>query len=217
MTTIIISDTHLAKKFSKRKFDYLKRVFSCADRIILNGDFWDGHLVNFDKFINSQWQQLFPILKSKKTIYIYGNHDNKYCNDIRTNLFSNIQVETPKLNVGNKLIHIEHGNKIAPSLDEKFSWLPTNRFIFSLLHILNLLVVKILGKKFYILNSRRNRKMKVWCRSKLPLNNFLICGHSHLAELNPAYRFANTGFVRYGYGHYLRIENDSIKLIEERY
>ena len=73
MKTIIFSDTHIGKRCDRRRFEYLKKIISDADRVIINGDFRD-HVVKSDKFMNSKWKELFPLLKSKKTIFIYGNH-----------------------------------------------------------------------------------------------------------------------------------------------
>jgi predicted MPP superfamily phosphohydrolase len=88
MQTLIFSDTHLTKGFNRKKYEFLREIIEPVDRVIINGDFWDGYLTSFDKFVNSEWQKLFPLLKEKQTIYLYGNHDKtKWC-DSRVNLFS---------------------------------------------------------------------------------------------------------------------------------
>lgn len=221
MTTIIVSDTHLGDRFNKRKFAYLKRIFSQTDRIILNGDFWDGHLISFDKFINGPWQQLFPLLKSKKTIYIYGNHDNKNICDDRVKLFSTDQATELKVDLGKYKIVVEHGDRIAPVLTEKL-YLHVPIFLRKAVYyiarvFITYLPLYLFGKKFYRINKRRNNKMILWSKNNLPSDHFLICGHSHLAELNFVHRFANSGFIRGGYGQYIRIEDGFMQLVDERY
>lgn len=75
MRTLIFSDTHLGKKFSKRECNYLIDLFSKFDQIMINGDFWDEKKISFDAFMTSPSGLLFPTLKAKKAIYIHGNHD----------------------------------------------------------------------------------------------------------------------------------------------
>ena len=91
MKILVISDVHLDNAFEKPKYRFLKKIIRRADRVIINGDFWDGYLVKFQQFIQSPWKSLFPLLKSKKTIYIYCNHDKKILSDKHTALFSDIQ------------------------------------------------------------------------------------------------------------------------------
>lgn len=86
--TLVISDTHLGKY--DRKMDlFLRNLIKDYDRIILNGDFYDCWLVSFEEFISSEYSELFKILKSKETIYIYGNHDSE--SDINPELAKNSQ------------------------------------------------------------------------------------------------------------------------------
>jgi len=98
MTILVFSDTHLTHRFNKKKFLFLSRIIKKADKVIINGDFWDGHISSFHRFINSKWSMLFKLLKQKKTVYIYGNHDRKeYC-DSRVSSFSTIQTTHYKIN-----------------------------------------------------------------------------------------------------------------------
>jgi len=43
MKIAIFSDTHLRLPFEERKFKFLERVIKNVERIIINGDFWDGY------------------------------------------------------------------------------------------------------------------------------------------------------------------------------
>ncbi|MBI3955332.1 metallophosphoesterase, partial [Candidatus Gottesmanbacteria bacterium] len=75
MHTIIISDLHLTRRFEKRKFNFLKKIIERSDQVVINGDLWDYYFSSFSQFVRSPWRQLFPLLKEKKTVYLYGNHD----------------------------------------------------------------------------------------------------------------------------------------------
>jgi len=71
MILSVISDTHLTNKFNENKFNKLRSIIESSDKIVLNGDFWDGYATDFEDFYNSKWSALFPLLKSKKTIYLF--------------------------------------------------------------------------------------------------------------------------------------------------
>ena len=96
MKYLVFSDTHLTPKFDHRKFSVLKEAIDQADRAVICGDFWEGFGNSFDDFVSSKWSEtLFPLLKKKKTVYLYGNHDKKeYAND-RVSLFSVKQQKGP--------------------------------------------------------------------------------------------------------------------------
>ena len=64
--TLVISDLHLTTASDPKKFRFLKKLISSFDRVIINGDLWCVYTDTFDQFINSDWQRLFPLLKSKK-------------------------------------------------------------------------------------------------------------------------------------------------------
>lgn len=217
MSTIILSDVHLNQLFHPRKYDFLVRLFSAHERIILNGDFWDGQVMGIDRFLKSRWNGLFPILKAKDTVYIYGNHDTEDKNRMKADSFSNLQVQEFRLKVGKDTLCIEHGNKIAPAINEKFRWLPTPKplIFFSQLFVVYL-PVYLFGKRTYRAQRVRNRMMRTHA-ALLPPDHILVCGHSHLCEHSLNERFLNCGFIRHGYAHYLRIENDRIDLVKERY
>ena len=99
MNILVFSDTHLYLPFDGKKFNFLKKIISDSDQVIINGDFFDDYMISFDEFIKSPWNQLFPLLKKKKAIYIFGNHDQEKFSDKRLNLFSDVQVTSYKLQV----------------------------------------------------------------------------------------------------------------------
>lgn len=222
MTTVVISDLHLTGKFDARKFDYLKGIIAKADWVIINGDFWDGELCTFKEFLRSRWKELFPLLRSKGAIYIYGNHDPRKRNDERTAFFSIYQTDSLDIRTGKLSLHIEHGDRIAPE-GSIIGWLapitigdkPVGAQILALLAKIGLFLFGKWGLN--IKERRNNEKMKRWCQQNLEENRILVCGHTHLAELDPSARFVNTGFIDCGYAQYLKIEDGEIILVEESY
>jgi len=201
MKTLIFSDTHLAKSFDIQLFDYIAKQAKKADQIIINGDFWDSNLVNFDYFVNSQWSQLFPLLKNK-TIYIYGNHDPKDSMDERVKLFSKVQTSSYQLPVGDKTLMIEHGDRIAAEFDRRharLSWLILTIMPWLYPWLDSLLTKNHRLAKFYQrytkLDHRQLLKQLRWfaLKNRRP-KTIWVFGHSHL----PDHHSINRGFVCLG-------------------
>ncbi len=216
MKILVISDVHLTEKFDERKYNFLKKIISSADRVILNGDFWDGHATTFEQFIHSEWKALFPSLKAKKSVYLYGNHDRKTYSDKRVGLFSNRQSSQYYFVSGNKKFIIEHGNRICPFWDEGHEKLP--RLIEPFVLILAIIAVKTLGKYFFkIVSSPFNRRIKKVVESVAKKNEVYVFGHTHLAEIDLKNHFANSGFIQDGLAQYMIIEDEKIQLKEEWY
>jgi hypothetical protein len=67
-------------------------------------------------------------------------------------------------------------------------------------------------KPFTLWYRYYNRRMKAWSLKKLDQDTFLVCGHSHLAEINLDQRFANPGAIKWGIGSYLTIVNGELTL-----
>jgi len=218
MRTIIFSDTHLTEKFDQRRFNFLKRLIQSADEIIINGDFWEGLAISFDQFVNSEWKQLFPYLKNKTT-YIYGNHDPKKISDRRVNLFSKAQLEKKKIKVNGYVLLIEHGDKHTPNLEN----IVDNQLVLNLavrLHEkLENLGFKVVGQRFFdhFLYKNFTENLRNYAQIKLSNKEILVSGHSHSAKYEPENNFINSGFIRHGVAQYLIVEDEKIKLIEEKY
>lgn len=223
MRTLIFSDIHLTDKFNEKKFAFLKKIISQADQVIVNGDFWDGIIITFSQFIQSQWKDLFPLLKKKKTIYIYGNHDKKSLSDHRTSLFSIKQTERYILKSGTHTFIIEHGHRTEPKIFKQLDFLPKNRSLHVILNILfdkfEELIFDVLGKntvqkKWY---TRLNKETKLNIKKLVANGSIYVCGHTHAQEFDLKNHFINTGIVRHGLGQYLIIEGNKIELKEEWY
>lgn len=214
MKIIIFSDSHLTDRFEEGKFLFLKKIISIADKVIINGDFWDGYLTNFDRFVKSRWKKLFPLLKKRKTVYIYGNHDNKALADARVNLFSVYQGYKYTLKSGHHTFHIKHGHNIYKLPDD---YIPM--FLISII----VSVDSVLRYWWYLLNRsgllNYYHSLNDYYRKgyKMPDRHLNIIGHTHGAEIAIKDGFANSGFIRWGYGSYLICENGMLELKQEKY
>ncbi|OGG20393.1 hypothetical protein A3D03_06120 [Candidatus Gottesmanbacteria bacterium RIFCSPHIGHO2_02_FULL_40_13] len=215
MHIIIISDLHLTRRFDKRKFYFLKKIIEQSDQVIINGDLWDYYFLSFSQFIQSRWSQLFPLLKEKKAIYLYGNHDQEKWCDYRVNEFSIKQCDRFIIKVKNCVLRIEHGNRIAKAPDDKYPWITEFRSTMA--------TVILLSRKFLLskLGKERLKKFNIimisWWKNNRKSNQWLVCGHSHVKEYNSSQRFINTGYVGYGIGQYLKIDDNGFQLVEDRY
>ena len=224
MHILIISDTHFDPWYEPAKAQFLKRLIREADQVVINGDFWDSFLWSFDDFLKSRWSELFPLLKAKNAIYIYGNHDAEHLSDSRAKLFSVHQLPEWQIEVGGTLYTIRHGDEYD-LLFQKWSRSPLGRvFLHHPLVIRLMLLVERLIMRFLDIHySQRklqtfNEEIKQKIKNKLLLHEFLITGHTHSAELDRASRFANSGFIRNGLAQYLEItQAGEILLHEERY
>lgn len=216
MKTLIVSDIHLTHVFDEKKFLFLENLFSSYEKIILNGDFWDGYNTTFDRFISSRWSILFPLLKNKGAVYLFGNHDQKCFNDERVSLFSIEQKESHILKIDSITYHIEHGHLLYPSMDMT---LHIPRKFFKYMNA----VFQYFEHKFVLLRSPHNLILKAANRTikkKLRIKQFpywYLCGHTHFAEFDQQNKFANSGFVQYGKATYLIADSSGLSLWTEWY
>lgn len=215
MKTLIFSDTHLTNVFSLSQFDYLERIITHADRVIINGDFWDRSFVTFDQFINSRWRSLFPLLKDRETIYIFGNHDQQAWCDQRVSEFSVRQCKETRLDVGSKRLVIMHGDIITLSPELHIPWHPARSLNALLGSRVEAMGIKVLGRHFQKVGSLLNKSMKIFAQRYLGENEILVCGHSHLPEWNLDENFINSGINRHGYGQYVLVDGNNIRLTLE--
>lgn len=223
MRILIFSDTHLYLPFDQKKFDYLKKIIEPADQVIINGDFFDGYMIKFEDFVKSEWNKLFPLLKSKKAIYIYGNHDQKILSDQRVNLFSVKQTDQFQLKIGNKIFLFEHGQRFrkTPDLLSKKNpiFMTIAGLIVRLVHFIRQLLTNIFGRNFLKLRfSYRNYFTKKKAIKTIKKNEFLIIGHNHWAEVDEKNHFACCGAILYCFAQYLTIDSSAkITFHEEWY
>lgn len=222
MKILVFSDTHLYLPFDQKKFNFLKKIISNSDKVIINGDFFDDYMISFDDFVNSPWKELFPLLKNKHAVYIFGNHDQQKFSDERLSLFSDIQVTSYKLQVANIQYIFTHGQQFRKTADLfiKELFKPLVSLVVRIAHHKRQNLVNIFGRNF--LKARfayRNIATKEKAIKTINDNEFIIVGHNHWAEVDAQNHFACNGAILYGFAQYLTIDSTSgeIKLNEEWY
>lgn len=223
MKTLIISDTHLSDDFEQKKFDFLYQLFSEADHIIINGDLWEGEEITFSHFLESRWKGLFPLLKQKKAVYLYGNHDKKPRSNERVSVFSAQQGFQYVLPFSKYRLYIEHGHELV-SFEKEYKAL--------------LLISKILGRRIFskIFNlveltwiflslegieshhQKFNRYIKKnWKNGSSKPTDLLIIGHVHAPDFDLEHQFINGGYIKHGIAQYIVIEDNTLLLLKQHY
>lgn len=220
MKTVLFSDTHLSHQLDASKFQLLKKIIYSADRIIINGDFWDSYLTTFDCFLHSGWNDLFPLLKQRQTVYIIGNHDPLYAIDHRWQLFANTLTEKYVLAVGNKKLHIEHGHGHHRTFDLQYpntAWLLSRWYSYLNKleeggHLLSP-VYQFIAQK-----SLNDTELLTFAKKQRTQQDWYIFGHSHLKKYSESIHYVNPGQFRCGVGNWLHIDQlGRIKLFSKKY
>lgn len=229
MKTLVISDTHLTHKFNNRKYHLLKTAINDVDHVIINGDFWDGLIETFDTFVNSKWRSLFPLLLQKNTVYIHGNHDPQNICDERMRLFSIIDTKSysnlfDQLNItfthGDSLVNFHRSLLVRKYYQFHRLIGKTNfaRGVYKLFDAIASLAYHLIGlnnlSKCSIFKESNRMMKRAACRQS---NEWLICGDSHLAEIDHALLYANSGMINHHFASYLLIENNQITLKQQQY
>jgi len=218
--TLVISDLHLTDKFDQKKYNFLVKLISDYDQVIINGDLWCVLIVTFDQFVKSKWNQLFPLLKAKKTSYIAGNHDPAKFTDRRARKFCNRQVNSLVLKKTAYTFHIHHGPKLLkrkyPEDEKTINFLKAIKFQ-PIMQAAQILALKLIGLQAPEITSRTDNNFLKEIARKLPANHFLITGHTHLPEFDRQNKYINTGFIDGGYASYLSITDKSLQLVKTRY
>lgn len=216
MRTLIFSDTHLTYNFNERLFKFLRGIISKTDRVIINGDLWDYYFTTFNIFVDSKWNQLFPLLKEKKTVYIYGNHDKSSWCHKKASCFSSKQCRKIKLKVGKKQLIVTHGDIFSPGFEAYINSPSKQELVLRKYTSLEELGNKFFGE-LYRLGVVSNIRMKKFCRYSIAEDEILVCGHSHVSEFSIPSKFINIGANLHGLGHYLMIEGSKMAVVRERY
>lgn len=222
MKTLIVSDLHLGSSFSQERFDFLHDLFSKADRIVLNGDFWDLYTDEFDVFIKTPWKKLFPLLKQKQTIYIEGNHDHKKYTGKEANQWADQHLEEYEFKSGKWTLHVEHGHrKLEKDADnpsrKKPDFFRTLKYHVWFRDPVEHWLVDHETDFMHRLHMGRNQKKLMNYAKTLPENHVLITGHTHLPIFQPENNFINTGYINHTVAYYLWVEDGVLTYVKERY
>ena len=215
MNILVFSDTHLYLPFDQKKFGFLKKIISGSDQVIINGDFFDDYMISFADFIKSPWSQLFPLLKNKKAIYIFGNHDQQKFSDKRLSLFSDVQIANYELQTASYKLIFTHGQQFRKTPD-LFIKKNLRFFVFlavKIAHIIRQLMTNVFGRNFLNLRfAYRNTATKEKAIRTIKENEFIIVGHNHWAEVDEEKHFACNGAILYGFAQYLTIDSETAKI-----
>ncbi|NTU46184.1 hypothetical protein HGA88_01010 [Candidatus Roizmanbacteria bacterium] len=218
MNVLVFSDTHLTVPFEQEKYNFLVRLIKKADTVIINGDFWDGYLTDYKTFVRSSWVKLFPLLKEKHTVYVYGNHDKaSFTNTNQVSQFSDIQTVVYRATIDGTTCVFQHGNRITPFFEELGFYHPP-KIVISLLNFIEKIMTRVFRNKYIgLISQKYNNKMKRYAKKHLKPGELLFCGHTHCAEFDLQHQFVNTGFIRYGLAQYVWIRNGKVEFQEEWY
>lgn len=217
MQRLIISDTHLTAKFNPRLYRFLTKIIEPVDQVIINGDFWDGYFIDFNQFINSQWQQLFGLLKTKHTIYLAGNHDPLNLLSQQANLFSDQQLEQYSFHTPAGKFLVKHGHQLFPNEIDANSLVLRHRalrlFLKAFRYYENFQTRAIGYSLFDIARIWINRHYLKLAKAQLAGQaDYIILGHSHLPRKKNHQQFFNSGtFISGRYG-YLLIDDQQVSL-----
>ena len=218
MKTFVFSDTHLTTKFDQQLYNKLEELIKRSDKVVINGDFWDGLIVTFNEFMNSKWSALFPLLKEKKAIYIYGNHDNAHMSDDRVYQFCDHALTHYELNTPNRTYYFVHGDKFLypkQPLDTILEG-PINPLKERFMGYSQYWILKIMGPHAF---PKRFNDLTINEREQIVgINKMLVCGHSHKQQYNEKLNFADLGFFNYNWANYMLIdEKGNFTLYSEKY
>lgn len=217
MKILLISDVHLTHRLKKRKFEYLKKLISEYEQVIIVGDFWSAYTCTFNRFMNSKWKELFPLLKSRNTVYIYGNHDRRRWCDERVYEFCDLALRDYTISAGGVDYHISHGVEyLVDSINnEIFMTLHRKLKLYVLSALIDRFFLKRLGYNRYIEIGRRLNEIQ---RFEVGDDSrFTILGHTHSPELLKEKKYLNLGFINYGYASYAVISEQGVKLYKDYY
>ena len=225
MKTLIFADTHLTNKYDPNLADYIAKLVKSVDQVIINGDFWDLYLTTFDRFINSEWSKLFPILQPK-TVYLYGNHDPAELMDERVKLFSKLQADNYQFVAGERTFQVEHGHRVAAEFNDAHPLISklVTKYFPQFYPTLDSWYLRqdLLGKIWRGYTSTRAKNLQnqlrryAYCHRKK--NVVRVFAHSHL----PAHEEIDQGFIclgasRFGKFRHLIIDEQSLKFVVSNY
>lgn len=218
MKILVFSDSHLSLPFEEKKYNLLEGIISEADQVIINGDFWDGYLVSYKRFIESPWRHLFPLLKLKQAVYVFGNHDKETFADKSIYLFSAVQTQRYELKIKDITYIFEHGNRLSPFGDEDMI-LPPDKPPKSIRFMdkMEKLCIRRTGTKYQKILKMYNRRIKKKLKIELGKNQYYVCGHTHSAEVDHKNRFINTGVIKHGLAQYMWFKNNALYVKQEKY
>ena len=215
MKTLIFSDTHFSD-FDKNRFFLLKKLIYQADRVIINWDFWEKDKINFEDFCKN-WKDLFKILKTKQTIYIFWNHDPENLVSQKANLFSDIQLWNYRFSQEGIEYYVEHGHSEKMWFKAKMWYKIPKNIRIKLKDFLTQLFLKLkIYKKVANLNQKKYFEAKK-IQQVQNKKSWFVFSDIHRPFVDKENKIANTGFINNWFFSYILIDWKNIKLIEWNY
>ena len=206
-----------------QKFLFLKKLIKDADRIIINGDFWEGFTMTLEDLLQSEWKQLLELLTTKDTIYIVGNHDAQARNMHKH--FPKMKLVNEKFvfKEGGKRYIVQHGHQynltfqryLPLHLEDKptsFAWL-----VYTYISFERFMIRRLGTWPLQTTYRIFNRELKKAIKKEAKKNDIFIFGHTHAPEMDMVNQFANSGIVRHGLGQYLELTEKGLLLKEVWY
>lgn len=220
MKTLIFSDLHASDQPNPQQLALLQQVISAADSVIINGDFWDHYVTTFDRFLHSDWQQLFPLLKQRNTIYLMGNHDPRESMDERWQRFADRLEYAYELRRGKTVFKIEHGHQHAYAFDLYFPNL-TRRLkgiypFFDRVEQGGHWLTPVY--RAYLRKAHDDQELRQYAHAHRRPNQWHIFSHTHKQRKDDLERYLNPGQFRCGIGNWLTIsDTGAIRLHTKAY
>jgi len=176
---LVISDTHIGSRFSRKEEIYELLVEKEYDQLILNGD-----IIEFLKVptFSKVALEIFKVAKNKakEVIYIIGNHDVAMSSFVDQD-FENIKfVSEYCFTEGDRKFRIEHGDKYETGIVH-------HRALMSIISSFQNALEKILDVDlstwFANLNINKRKIKRLWDIIDLNMDvDVLVVGHTHMPE-----------------------------------
>lgn len=217
MRTLIFSDTHLTDQFDQLQCDYIVKLVKSVDKVIINGDFWDGYLTTFDAFL-ATWQPLLRVLAKHNVLYILGNHDNAVLTDERSQKFATVLDGEHIFTAGSTTYRVAHGHQQSCEFDARHPQL-TKYFGWFYPFIPTILNLPYCGTWLRARNERTKRKLEYelmqFAESNAQDHVVYVFGHSHLMADNSTIHYLNPGCFTPSIARFLIINEDGHQLFSE--
>ncbi len=192
----IFSDSHLDLQFDFERLQKLKSMIENCDLVVINGDFWFDQNTTFEAFLTSPWSELFPLLRSKNTVYLFGNHDMPQFSDERIELFSSQAGFELDLTAGKLKFHIEHGHRLSSwSVRQVLQLFESHPMALGRLTspfgAITNLIINTGKRRPKGLSKLANDAFKRRYQNKG--EDFFVMGHTHVAEVDVVAKYINLG------------------------
>ena len=186
--------------------------------MIIAGDFWDIWHTSFDRFLSSEWSRLFPLLRKKQAIYLWGNHDPAEFMDSRVKRFCLQLARECVIHAEGHSWTVTHGDVFTTTNERMFRVTHEHELAKTILRIwerMESFVARLFGRNGLVVFDR---KYDVQVRNAVRRSGRrYITGHTHVFRTLPETGFINTGFVRHGLGQTIEIRDGVFHFSSEWY